>query len=170
MVVSEPNVRIASPADAGIIAEILSDAFSEFDDKYTAEALRYVCPTADEVRRRFDEGPIWVASINDEIAGTVSVVPEPDWLYIRSMAVVPAAQGHGIGGALMRAIEKYADEIGERTLFLYTTHFSSDAIRLYEKHGFIRGRETTAEEWCGTPGLEMWKYLKRDKKTNAIGS
>jgi ribosomal protein S18 acetylase RimI-like enzyme len=170
MVPNGVQVRLALEDDAEIIADILREAFAEFDNEYTAEALRYVTPTADEIRERFSEGPMWVALLGDEIVGTVSAVPEPDWLYIRSMAVSPAAQGHGVGGLLLKTLEEYARSSGIDTLFLYTTHFSTDAIRLYEKHGFIKGRETTAEEWCGTPGLEMWKYLKKDTKTNAIGS
>ena len=164
------EIKVASPADAEIIAEILTTAFSEFDGDYTPEALEYVTPRAEEICGRFEEGPIWIARVDGEAVGTVSVVPEPDWLYIRSMAVLPAAQGHGVGGALLNVIEKYAVETGVETLFLYTTHFSADAIRLYEKHGFIRGRETTAEEWCGTPGFEMWKYLKADVSSKAFGS
>jgi ribosomal protein S18 acetylase RimI-like enzyme len=170
MVGNEVQISLASKANAETIAKILSEAFAEFDDKYTPEALKYVTPAADEVRRRFAEGPIWLALKNDEIVGTVSVVSEPDRLYIRSMAVSPAAQGHGVGGRLLETIEDYARSSDIDTLFLYTTHFSTDAISLYEKHGFVKGRETTAEEWCGTPGLEMWKYLKKDIKTNAIGS
>ena len=164
------KVRLATPSEADAVADVLRAAFAEFEHNYTAEALEYVTPNADEVRGRFAEGPIWIAAIGDELVGTVSVVPEPEWLYIRSMAVLPATRGHGVGGRLLQAVEDHADEIGMETLFLYTTPFSTDAIRLYEKNGFIKGRATTAEEWCGTPGLEMWKYLKRDAKTNAIGS
>jgi GNAT superfamily N-acetyltransferase len=164
------EIKLASPADADIIAEILRKSFSEFESDYTPEALEYVTPRAEEIQGRFEEGPIWIASLDDEPVGTVSVVREPDWLYIRSMAVLPAAQGHGVGGALLNAIEEYAVQTGVETLFLYTTHFSADAIRLYERQGFVRGRETTAEEWCGTPGFEMWKYLKTDVSTRAIGS
>jgi len=163
------EIKVATPADAEVIAEILTKAFSQFESNYTPEALEYVTPRAEEIRGRFKEGPIWIALVDNKAVGTVSVVKEPDWLYIRSMAVLPAAQGHGVGGALLRAIEKYAVETGVETLFLYTTHFSADAIRLYERHGFVRGRETTAEEWCGTPGFEMWKYLKLDVGSRAIG-
>jgi GNAT superfamily N-acetyltransferase len=168
--VQDVNIRLAKPSEADAVAEVLSAAFAEFEDNYTAEALAYVTPKADEVRGRFAEGPIWIAAMGDELVGTVSVVPEPEWLYIRSMAVLPAAQGRGVGGRLLAAVENYADEIGMETLFLYTTPFSNDAIRLYEKNGFIKGRETTADEWCGTPGLEMWKYLERNAKTNAVRS
>jgi N-acetylglutamate synthase-like GNAT family acetyltransferase len=166
----ELEIRVASPADAELIAEILTKAFTEFERDYTPEALEYVTPRAGEIRGRFAEGPIWLALVNGNAVGTVSVVREPEWLYIRSMAVLPAAQGHGAGGALLKAVEEYAFETDVQTLFLYTTHFSRDAIRLYERHGFIRGRETTAEEWCGTPGFEMWKYLNKDVRTGAPGS
>ena len=169
--VDEINLRFALPEDAAAIEHVLRVAFDEFSTDYTPEALRYVTPTSDEIVGRFAEGPIWVAETQQsDIVGTVSIVPEPDWVYIRSMAVLPTAQGHGVGGKLLQAIEQYAAENGFETLFLYTTHFSTDAIRLYEKYGYIRGRETTAEEWCGTPGLEMWKYLKGKTQTNATGS
>jgi len=57
-------------------------------------------------------------------------------------------------------IEEYAISEGFEKLFLYTTYFSTGAVELYEKHGYIRGRDTTADEWYGTPGLAMEKILK----------
>jgi ribosomal protein S18 acetylase RimI-like enzyme len=168
--VDDVDIGLALPADAAAISEVLRVAFAEFENDYTPEALAYVTPGVEEVAGRFAEGPMWVAEMNGRVVATVSVVPEPDWLYIRSMAVLPEAQGHGIGGRLLCAVEEYAVNSDIETLFLYTTHFSKDAVRLYERHGFVRGRDTTAEEWCGTPGLEMWKYLKEETRTNAIGS
>src|SRR4051794_28910965 len=102
----EIKLRLAQPEDAAAIEHVLRVAFQQFATDYTPEALRYVTPTSDEIAGRFAEGPIWVAEKDDEIVGTVSVVPEPEWVYIRSMAVLPAAQGHGVGGKLLQAIEK----------------------------------------------------------------
>jgi len=168
MAANEIKIRRALPEDAAAIEHVLRIAFAQFANDYTAEALAYVTPASDEIVDRFVEGPMWVAETETgEAVGTVSVVHEPEWLYIRSMAVLPAAQGHGVGGKLLQAIEDHAFDERFNTLFLYTTHFSTDAIRLYEKHGFKRGRETTAEEWCGTPGFEMWKYLTGEVRTNA---
>ena len=101
---------------------------------------------------------------------TVSVVPEPEWLYIRSMAVSPTAQGLGVGGKLLEAVEIYAIENGFERLFLYATNFSANAIRLYERNGFQLGRYTTAEEWFGTPGRSMEKKIGRNIKQNVVGS
>ena len=102
--------------------------------------------------------------------GTVSVVPEPEWLYIRSMAVSPKAQGLGIGNKMLQEAERYAADNGFDKLFLYTTYFSASAIKLYEKNGFYKVRDTTADEWFGTPGLAMEKKINRNTKQNVIGS
>lgn len=164
------QVRLAFVDEANAIADILREAFAEFESDYTPEAFAVVTPPPDEIAGRFDEGPIWVAVKNDEIVATVSAVPEPEWLYIRSMAVLPAAQGRGLGRKLLETVEAYAIEKGFERLFLYTTHFSSDAIKLYEKNGFRRGWDTSAEEWFGTPGLSMEKKIGRNITQNAIGS
>lgn len=164
------DIRLAKPDDAGKIAEILREAFSMYKALYTPEAFEVVTPTAEEVIKRFDEGPMWVAVKGDDALGTVSVLPEPEWLYIRSMAVRPSAQGLGIGHKLMDAVEEYAIENDFDRLFLYTTYFSTGAIELYEKHGFIRGRDTTAEEWYGTPGLAMDKKIGKETKRGVVGS
>ena len=164
--VSEREVllRRAVPQDAAAIATILREAFAEFKNDYTPEAFEIVTPAAEEIVSRFTEGPIWVAILDEKIVGTVSVVPEPDWLYIRSMAVAPQAQGKGIALKLLDVVENYGLEKGFRTLFLYTTGFSRDAISLYKKYGFGHVRYTPAEEWYGTAGIAMEKGISRIKK------
>lgn len=164
------TVRLAKHGDSQIIAEILERAFSQFRGDYTPEAFKVVTPAADEIAGRFAEGPIWIAILDERVVGTVSVLPEPDRLYIRSMAVLPEAQGQGIAQALMKAVEKYGIESGFDALFLYTTHFSLSAIHLYERLGYRRGRDTTADEWYGTPGFAMEKKLAGKTKRNAVGS
>ena len=164
------EIRLAEPGDAKSISEILRKAFSEFKSDYTPEALEVVTPPADEIATRFNEGPQWLAVADKKPVGTVSVIREPDHLYIRSMAVLREAQGGGIGRRLLAAIEDYAFENRFERLFLYTTNFSKSARHLYEKCGFRKVADTTAEEWYGTPGLSMEKILDIDHKQNAAGS
>lgn len=170
MAAGDIEIRRAVEDEADAIADILREAFAEFAEDYTPEAFVIVTPPADEIAGRFDEGPIWVAVKDGEIVATVSAVPEPEWLYIRSMAVLPRAQGSGLARKMLEAVEEYAIENGFERLFLYTTHFSSSAIRLYEKNGFERGRDTSADEWYGTPGLAMEKKIGRNITQNATGS
>ena len=152
-------IRLAEPTDAAAIAKVLADAFGTFRDNYTAEAFKAVTPNAGVIVKRFDEGPQWVAEIGNDIVGTVSVTTEPEGLYIRSMAVSPTAQGQGIGHKLMDALNRFADESDHERIFLYTTYFVPGAKQFYESRGYRWVRDTTAEEWFGTPGLEMDRDL-----------
>jgi N-acetylglutamate synthase-like GNAT family acetyltransferase len=151
------TVRLASDVDSEAIADVLFAAFSQFERDYTAEAFAVVTPSADDLATRFAEGPIWVAERDGQVVGTVSVTTEPEGMYIRSMAVYPHAQGLGIGHKLLGAVDEYfqASKLGR--IFLYTTYFVPGAKELYEKHDFKWLRDTAAEEWYGTPGLEMEK-------------
>lgn len=164
------NVRLADKQDAAAISDVLRRSFGLFREHYTPEAFVIVTPSPEQIGGRFAEGPQWVAEVDGEIVGTVGVTHEPEGLYIRSMAVVNAAQGRGIGHKLLDAIDEYATTTNLERIFLYTTYFAPAAKPLYEKHGFKRVRDTTAEEWYGTPGLEMDKRIERKQKEDVVGS
>lgn len=155
-----PEIRLAVPGDEAAIAEVLFEAFSTVREHYTDEAFEVVTPSAELVRARFEEGPMWVAEIDGRIVGTVSVIFEPEGVYIRSMAVRPDAQGRGVAHGLMEAVDEFWKTTGRDRIFLYTTYFTTGARQLYEKHGFRWVRDTTADEWYGTPGLEMEKFIE----------
>lgn len=153
------QIRIASPADSDAIASVLRDAFADFENFYTPGAFAATVISADEVRKRFGEGGIWIALKNEETVGTISVVAEGERLYIRSMAVSPRAQGFGAGRELLETAEKFALENGFEKLFLYTTPFLSSAIRLYEQNGFERRGDV--DGFFGTALFEMEKKLNQ---------
>lgn len=165
----EVIVRLAGEKDTDDISRILLQAFGVFRPFYTEEAFEQVTPGPDQVRGRFAEGPTWVAELDGEVVGTVSLTTEPEGLYVRSMAVLPKAQGKGIGHKLLEAVDEYAAGSDQERIFLYTTYFVPGAKEMYEKHGYEWVRDTTADEWYGTPGLEMDKRIVR-KKQNAIGN
>ena len=164
------EIRLATPDDAAAISALLFEAFSTARSGYTDEAFAEVTPSAKKVAARFEEGPQWVAMADGRMVGTVSVMPQPDHLYIRSVGVAPDARGLGIAKRLMMTVEDFARAEGFDRLFLYTTYFSQGAIELYEKLGYVRGRDTTAEEWFGTPGLAMDKKLGTGNKQNVARS
>ncbi len=163
------EIRLATPDDSAAIAEVLRDAFSVYKEHYTPEAFEVVTPDTDVIRDRFEEGPMWVAELDGEVVGTVSLTTDPEGLYVRSMAVSPKAQGRGIGHQLLDAVDEYAESTEFERIFLYTTYFVPGAKEMYTKHGYEWVRDTTADEWYGTPGLEMDKRIVRNKQ-NAIGS
>jgi GNAT superfamily N-acetyltransferase len=154
---AEARVRAATRADAEAIAAVLAEAFRAFEPRYTPEAFRATTPPPEVVRARFDEGPAWVAE-GDAVIGTVAAVNGPEGVYVRSMAVLPDAQGRGVGARLLRAVEGYARSAGAERLYLSTTPFLDAAIALYERAGFRR-TDDPPHDLFGTPLLTMVKRL-----------
>jgi hypothetical protein len=74
---SKVTVRLAVHSDATEISRILLEAFSVYRRFYTEAAFEQVTPTSNLIKGRLEEGPIWVAEVDDEIVGTVSVIKEP---------------------------------------------------------------------------------------------
>jgi GNAT superfamily N-acetyltransferase len=155
----EASIRRATAADAEDIAQVLRQSFVEFEPLYTPEGLAATTPDEQQVRRRMDEGPVWVALWGDRIAGTAAAVPKGEkGLYVRGIAVVPSARGRGIAESLLNEVETFAKSSGCPRLFLTTTPFLSSAIRLYERCGFLRIPDG-ADDLFGTPLLTMAKDL-----------
>jgi flavin reductase (DIM6/NTAB) family NADH-FMN oxidoreductase RutF/ribosomal protein S18 acetylase RimI-like enzyme len=153
------QIRLADAGEAEYIASILLQAFTEFEPLYTPEAFAATTPTMEQIQNRWGEGPVWVAIDHEAIVGTVAAVPTNEGLYIRSMAVLPYARGHGIGELLLLHVERYAVAQGFYRMVLSTTPFLVSAIRVYEKFGFQRTGEGPLE-LMGTPLFTMEKYLK----------
>ena len=160
------EVRRAVANDSAQIASVLHDSFVEYESFYTPQAFAATTPTQDQIRTRLNEGPMWVAVQNMSIAGTVSVVPKSEGLYMRSMAVLPTARGQGIGQLLLHAIEDFARVRGYQRIFLSTTPFLLRAIRLYEHFGFRRSDEG-ANNLFGTPLFTMVKTLEPSGETKS---
>jgi GNAT superfamily N-acetyltransferase len=150
-------VRAASPSDAEAIASLLRASFAEFEALYTPEAFAATTPQASTIRARFQEGPTWVA-FDGILVGTVSALPTPDGVYLRSMAVRPASRGHGIAKRLIDRVDAFAIEQSRGRVYLSTTPFLAAAIRAYERAGFRR-TDRGPNELFGTPLFSMEKEV-----------
>ena len=155
---TDDPIHLAVPSEALVIALVLYESFAEYKPEYTPEAFAATTPTPDQIEQRMSEGPVWVAVRQGAIVGTVSAVPKGQALYIRSMAVLPAARGQGIAELLLSQLEVYALAESFQRLFLSTTPFLTGAIRLYERMGFQRSGEGP-HDLCGTPLFTMIKEL-----------
>jgi ribosomal protein S18 acetylase RimI-like enzyme len=151
-------IRIAVIEEAAPIASVLRQAFTEYEPLYTRAAFAATTPTASQLEERWREGPVWVAVLHPDIVGTVAAVSTSSGLYIRSMAILPAARGRGIASQLLREVERSATHRQHKRLFLSTTPFLAQAIRLYESFGFQRNEEGP-DDLFGTPLFTMEKSL-----------
>lgn len=154
------EIRLSESDDAPAIASLLAEAFVEYLPLYTPEGYAATAISIEEVVRRIEEGPVWVALNGELILGTVSVVLKGESLYLRGMAVLPTARGQRIGKLLLAHVEMFAASKGVQRLFLSTTPFLNSAIRLYEHFGFHRTSEGP-HELFGTPLFTMEKPIQR---------
>jgi len=165
----EVTVRWARPDEASTVAFLLRVGFAEVARQYTPEALAATLPDADALRRRMDEGVVWVATVGGEAMGTLSAYSRPEGLHVRSMAVHPSARGHGVGRALLAAAEAHGRALGHDRIFLRTTPFLLAAIALYSRAGFslCQGVE---RDFHGIPLFEMEKWLTPGAETRRAGA
>lgn len=153
------EIRRASPGDSAAIAAVLHDAFAEYKDLYTEGGFAATTPNEEEVLRRMQEGPVWIALRDSAVMGTVAaVLQSASSVYIRGMAVLPTARGTGAGTALLRCVEAWSASQECTRLFLSTTPFLFSAIRLYETVGFRRTNDDV-HDLFGTPLFTMEKTI-----------
>ncbi|MFY9948547.1 MAG: GNAT family N-acetyltransferase [Candidatus Sulfotelmatobacter sp.] len=154
----QPEIRLASPEDARAIANLLHESFAAFEPLYTEGGFNATAVAAPQVLERTREGPVWVALRDSQVLGTVAIVVKGKSAYIRGMAVLPSERGTGIGAKLLQHAERWAIDAQCVRLFLSTTPFLSEAIRLYKRFGFRRTDEGP-NDLFGTPLFTMEKTI-----------
>jgi GNAT superfamily N-acetyltransferase len=151
---------VAAVEDSAALADVLYQSFVEFRPLYTDGGFAATTPAAAQLEMRMREGPLWVASSDGVIVGTISAVKKGDSAYIRGMAVLRSTRGSGVGSRLLQQVEQWAASEDLNRLFLSTTPFLDSAIRLYEKSGFRR-TDDGPHDLFGTPLFTMEKVIRR---------
>lgn len=80
------------------------------------------------------------AFILDDAAVGAAII-RASWLrgpYLQFLALLPNAQGRGIGTAFLAWMERKARMAEERNLWVAASEINTGAIRFYERHGFVR--------------------------------
>ncbi|TNH31533.1 GNAT family N-acetyltransferase [Micromonospora orduensis] len=154
-------VRRAEPVDFPAVARLTVAAY-EADGQLKGEN-GYGVVLAD-VSTRAASGEVLVAV--DEVTGAVLgsvtfVLPGtpfaelsgPGEAEFRMLAVDPAAQGRGVGGALVRACVARATELGcAAVVICVRAGMAASAHRLYERLGFVRSPE---KDWSPLEGVDL---------------
>ncbi len=134
-------MRPARIEEAPALAALVADAYGH----YVARIGRAPGPMLDDYALRIAAGQ---AHIAEDAAGTLLglIVLEPcddGALLLDNIAVRPAAQGLGVGRALMLFAEAEARRRGATCLRLYTHERMVENIALYARVGFVEtGRVT----------------------------
>ncbi|MEV0093286.1 GNAT family N-acetyltransferase [Streptomyces sp. NPDC050738] len=105
------------------------------------------------VRQRFRDGFLaeytWVVEIEGEFAGSVTLRPEGEGLYLENFYLEPRLQGQGVGAGILATLLQRADDdaLPVRLQVLQ----GSAARRLYERHGFVPETEDAIDVFMVRP-------------------
>jgi putative acetyltransferase len=119
------------------------DAFRELNlewlDKYNLREEADMVVLNDPQGMILDKGGvIYLAKAGDEIVGTAALIPEGHNVYeLAKMSVTEQWQGKGISKLLLETCLQKANELGAAKIELFSNHQLHNALKLYEKYGFV---------------------------------
>jgi GNAT superfamily N-acetyltransferase len=101
-----------------------------------------------------------VAKSGEELVGVAVYSNRQNCRFIDQLAIRPACQGMGIGGALLNHIEQSAVESGYDCLELSTAEMMTHLVRMYSARGFRIIRTGPPEHGMDThPRVHMSKQI-----------
>lgn len=148
------NLSRAEQADLPAILALQYAAYQSEAEIYQA-IIPPLTQTLSELEQEFNEGMILIASLDNEIVGSVRAVTQDGICYIGKLIVKPTFQNQGIGKRLMQEIEAYHPHVKRKELF--TGHRSTKNIAFYEKLGYAAFEEVEVNE-----SLHMIYMYKED--------
>lgn len=130
--------------------ELLVESYQQYETNYTNKA--YFANYLQEIKQSLYQDKVacvFIAKCQGELLGIVQLYHSSQDAYdwhgitiqapiIRLLAVHPKARGNGIAKQLIKHSMTYSSALGAKAVYLHTTDMMADAIRLYEKIGFVR--------------------------------
>jgi GNAT superfamily N-acetyltransferase len=78
-------------------------------------------------------GQAWMVAVDGEVAGFIILIPRPGYLLLENVAVLPAAQGRGIGARLLALAEDRARALHVPEIRLYTNAAMTENLAYYPR-------------------------------------
>lgn len=154
------RVRTAGPGDHEVVGRLLVQAYSVGsmapDNPYWG-ALR-------DTASRAQDAEVWVAELDGRVVGTVTwaghgsgqrEVARDGEAEFRMLGVDPAAQGRGVGAALLEAVLARARADGYAAVVICSATWMAAAHHLYVRRGF---RRLPDRDWTPTPGVDLLAF------------
>jgi GNAT superfamily N-acetyltransferase len=125
-------IRRAAPDDIPALRAIATAAY----EKYVPRIGRTPAPMTADYAAAVRNQQAWVAVENSQLVGLAVLVAQPGHLLLDNVAVLPAAQGRGIGARLLTWAEDHARSLGLSEIRLYTNEAMTENLTYYPRHGY----------------------------------
>ena len=130
------NIRPATSNDLTALAQIQKAAF----EAYVSKIGKAPAPMVVNLSAQLESFPVFVAETEAGIAGYLILDDARDPPLLDTVAVDPARQGQGVGGALIAHMEERLRAEGRRRYVLYTNAKMTETLALYRRRGYTETR------------------------------
>ena len=147
-----PSLRQATSTDRRAVEDVVRRAYSH----YASRIGREPGPLLDDYGSLIEAARVHVVERDGSIQGILVLIPESDAMLLDNVAVVPDAQGSGLGRRMLEYAEQAARAAGDRAIKLYTNEAMTENISLYSRIGYL---ETHRDRKKGFNRVYMIKAL-----------
>lgn len=141
-------IRLACEHELAEIAALFEPALEPYRGRGGDWVLAAYLAELQDVRARFDVAETFVADHDGRIVGSIAFYRDvalegwsnlpSGWAGFRALAVDPTTRGAGLGRRLVETCVERAREVEAPALGIHTIALLTDAVRLYERLGFVR--------------------------------
>ena len=126
------NIRVALPDDVPAVEALFAEMLRSIYPGQEPEPYEKGC--LDKFFGGADR--IYIAEINDYPAAYISVEVYDEYIYLDDFCVSAKYRGKGLGTALVRTAEKYAEDKNAPAAVLHVEKSNEGAYRLYKRLGY----------------------------------
>jgi len=127
------DLRPAVAEDAAAVAYCVCQAFMH----YIPRIGRQPGPMLDDYRALVGQGVVTVACQKEEIVGVLVLLETDEGFCIETIAVLPSAQGFGLGARLLSFAQTTAKQSGYASLYLSTHRLMVESQAMYAHLGYV---------------------------------
>lgn len=156
------TLRLAQPHEHDAVGDLLVDTYTALPG--ARHRPEYLAVLRDTATRAAGSEVVVAVDADDRLLGSVTFAVAPSqWAptardgeaELRMLVTRPAAQGRGVGEALVRWTIDQARSRGAERVVLSTMAWMHSAHALYERLGF---RRTPDRDWSPRPGVDCLTY------------
>jgi GNAT superfamily N-acetyltransferase len=127
------ETRRAATQDVTAITDCVCHAFIH----YIPRIGKQPGPMLDDYQTLVQQGAVWVAVQEANILGVLVLSETGEGFCIETIAVLPSAQGLGIGRQLLTLAELLAKQSGYSSLYLSTHRLMCESQAVYAHVGYV---------------------------------
>jgi GNAT superfamily N-acetyltransferase len=126
------ELRPARAEEAPALRQMVRAAYAH----YVPLLDREPAPMLDDYAARIADQQAFVLEADGALQGVAVLEDGEEGLFLDNIAVVPSAQGKGLGRQMLAWIEAEGRRRGHHRLWLYTNEVMAENIAMYQRLGF----------------------------------